>query len=56
MASINDDNHKQEKENRIGASLNAAIIEGPAHREEETRKMVHIIHGEEDTPSIIIML
>jgi len=48
--------HNQEKENGIGASLNATIIEGPAHGEEETQKKVHIIHGEEDNPSIIIML
>lgn len=54
MASINDDNHKQEKENEIGASLNATIIEGPAHREEETRKKVHIVHREEVTANIML--
>ena len=55
MASINDGNHhKQEKENEIRESLNAAIIEGPAHREEETRKKVHIIHGEENTATIML--
>jgi hypothetical protein len=54
ITSINDDNHKQEKENGIGASLNAAIIEGPAHGEEETQKKVHILHGEEDTATIML--
>jgi hypothetical protein len=40
-------------ENEIGASLNAAIIEGPAHGE-ETQKKVHIVHGEEDTATIML--